>query len=192
MDRQMCISIRQMDIVTADPTISRVALLSVTPAQVQGTELANNPPGYLDHVQLHVKGVVDAPDATPQMRTLGNQIIAALNNNVKPWLEQVRTYAQQLVKMDSVQLEQPSTLTMLDKMLSYATYAYIGQLDPNTNNCRTRCPTGTLPDATACNPDYYAAITTNYLRRIDVTAAICPPVLPADQSAYWKFIERNR
>lgn len=121
------------DGITADPTISQVALLSVTAAQVQGTELANNPPGYLDHVQLHVKGVVDAPDATPQMRTLGNQIIAALNNNVKPWLEQVRTYAQQLVKMDSVQLEQPSSLTMLDNMLSYATYAYIGKLDPNNN-----------------------------------------------------------
>ncbi|MEO8971222.1 MAG: serine/threonine-protein kinase [Ktedonobacteraceae bacterium] len=121
------------DGITTDPTISRVALLSVTAAQVQGTELANNPPGYVDHVQLHVKGIVDAPDATPQMRTTGNQIIAALNNHVKPWLEQVRMYAQQLVKMDSLQLEQPSTLTMLDSLLSYATYAYIGQLDPNSN-----------------------------------------------------------
>ena len=122
------------DGITADPTVSQVALLSVTPAQVQGSELANNPPGYLDHVQLHVKGVMDAPDATLQMRTLGNQIITALNNHVKPWLEQVRKYARQLVKMDIFQLEQPTTLTMLDKMLSYATYAYIGQLDPNTNN----------------------------------------------------------
>ena len=121
------------DGITADPTISQVALLSVTPAQVQGTELANNPPGYLDHIQLHVKGVVDAPDATPQMRTTGNQVIAALNNHVKPWLEQVRTYAQQLVKMDRFQLSLPTTLTMLDKMLSFATYAYIGQLDPNSN-----------------------------------------------------------
>jgi eukaryotic-like serine/threonine-protein kinase len=121
-------------VVTADPTISQVALLSVTPAQVQGTELANNPPGYLDHIQLHVKGVVDAPDATQQMRAIGNQIIAALNNHVKPWLEQVRMYAQQLIKMDRFQLAQPSTLTMLDQMLSYATYAYIGQLDPNSNN----------------------------------------------------------
>jgi len=41
---------------------------------------------------------------------------------------------QSLKKMDIFQLEQPTTLTMLDKMLSYATYAYIGQLDPNTNN----------------------------------------------------------
>ena len=122
------------DGITADPTISRVALLSVTPAQTQGTALANNPPGYLDHIQLHVKGVVDAPDATPQMRTIGNQIIAALNNHAKPWLEQVRMYAKQLVKMDRFQLAQPSTLTMLNEMLSYATYAYIGQLDPNTNN----------------------------------------------------------
>ncbi len=121
------------DGITADPTISQVALLSVTPAQQQGSELANDPPGYVDHVQLHVKGVVDAPDATPQMRAVGKQIIAALNNDVKPWLEQVRAYAQQLVKMDSVQLGQPSTLTMLDSLVAFATYAYIGKLDPNTN-----------------------------------------------------------
>ncbi len=45
----------------------------------------------------------------------------------------MRSYAQQLVKMDAVQLSQPSTLAMLDNMLQYATYAYIGQLDPKTN-----------------------------------------------------------
>ncbi len=116
----------------ADPTISRVALLSVTPAQLQGTDVANNPPGYLDHVALHLNGVVKAPDATPQMRTLATQIIEALNN-AKMWLTQVRGYAQQLVKMDAVQLSQPSTQTILDNMLLYATYAYIGKLDLKTN-----------------------------------------------------------
>jgi hypothetical protein len=35
--------------------------------------------------------------------------------------------------MDAVQLTQASTLTMLDNMLSNATYAYIGQLDPKTD-----------------------------------------------------------
>jgi eukaryotic-like serine/threonine-protein kinase len=54
-------------------------------------------------------------------------------NNAKTWLRQVRGYAQQLVKMDAVQLAQPSTLTMLDNMLTDATYAYIGQLDPKTD-----------------------------------------------------------
>lgn len=114
-----------------DPA-SRAALLSVTPAQQQGTDLANNPPGYLDHFALHLNGVVQAPDATPQMRVLGTQIIEALNN-AKTWLQQVRVYAKQLEVMGTTQLSQPSTLTILDNMLQYATYAYIGQLDAKTN-----------------------------------------------------------
>jgi len=116
----------------ADATISKVALLSVAPAQVNLTDLANNPPGYLPHIALHLNGVVQAPDATPHMRTLATQIIEALNN-AKMWLQQVRGDAQQLVKMDKFQLAQTSTQTLLDNMLSNATYAYIGQLNPKTN-----------------------------------------------------------
>ncbi|HKF37124.1 MAG TPA: protein kinase [Ktedonobacteraceae bacterium] len=127
----------QMDVpagspLAADPTISRVALLSVVPAQQQLKDVLNNPPGYLDHVALHLNGVVHAPDATPQMSALATQIIEALNN-AKTWLMQVRADAQQLVKMDAVQLAQPSTLALLDNMLLYATYAYIGKLDPKTD-----------------------------------------------------------
>jgi eukaryotic-like serine/threonine-protein kinase len=119
-------------IVAADPVASRVSLLSVDTIQQKGTALSTNPPGYLDHVPLHLQGVVGAPDATPQMRALASQIIRALNNAAK-WFAEVRANAQQLVKMDATQLSQPSTLTMLDNMLLAATYAYIGQLDPATN-----------------------------------------------------------
>ena len=127
----------QMDVpggspLAADPTISRVALLSVVPAQLQLIDVLNNPPGYLDHAALHLNGVVHATDATPQMRAIATQIIEALNN-AKTWLKQVRADAQQLVKMDAVQLSQPSTLTLLDNMLLNATYAYIGKLDPRTD-----------------------------------------------------------
>lgn len=111
---------------------TRVGLLSVTLAQQQGLNLSNNPPGYLDHFALHLNGVVQAPDATSQMRVLSTQIIEALNNG-KGWLAQVRAYAKQLAIMDATQLTQPSTLTILDNMLQYATYAYVGQLDPRTN-----------------------------------------------------------
>jgi hypothetical protein len=76
--------------------------------------------------------VVRAPDATPQMRALATEIIQALNNAGR-WLVQTRMLAQQLVKMNADQLAQPTTLTMLDSLLSDTTYAYIGQLNPNTN-----------------------------------------------------------
>jgi hypothetical protein len=116
----------------ADPVASRVALLSVVPAQTNLTDLTNNPPGYTQHVALHLNGVVQAPDASAQMRLLATQIISALNN-AKMWLGQVRTYAKQLVTMDAAQLAQPSTVSLLDNMLLYATYAYIGQLDPKSD-----------------------------------------------------------
>ncbi len=117
--------------ILADQTISRVALLTV-PAQRQLTDLAHDPPGYLDHIQLHLNGVVSAPDATSQMRTLAAQIIESLNN-AKIWLQQVRADAKQLIQMNATQLSQPSTLNMLNDLLSNATYAYIGQLNPRTN-----------------------------------------------------------
>jgi eukaryotic-like serine/threonine-protein kinase len=119
-------------VVTADRTASKVGLLSVDTPQLQKTDLANNPPGYIDHVQLHLNGVVNAPDATPQMRALATEIVQALNNAAK-WLVQARMLTKQLVNMDAQQLTQPSTLTMLDNLLSATTYAYIGQLNPQTN-----------------------------------------------------------
>ena len=120
------------DPIIADSTISKVALLSVVPAQLKLTDVTNNPPGYLFHIQLHLQGVVGAPDATPQMRVLASKIIGELHN-ATVWLTKVRADAQQLVKMDAAQLSQPSTQVMLDDMLTNATYAYIGQLNPSTN-----------------------------------------------------------
>lgn len=116
--------------IAADPVASKVALLTVDP--VQNKDLATNPPGYLDHVPLHLNGVVQAPDATPQMRALATRIVQALDN-AKKSLVQARALLKQLVNMDAVQLSQPSTLTMLDNLLSATTYAYIGQLNPSTN-----------------------------------------------------------
>src|SRR5229473_502824 len=71
----------------ADPIASRVGLLSVDPNQ--GVNLAQNPPGYVVHMALHLNGVVNAPDATPEMRQIATQIIHALNN-ATVWLKLVR------------------------------------------------------------------------------------------------------
>ncbi|MGZ3645416.1 MAG: hypothetical protein ACXVCM_16365, partial [Ktedonobacteraceae bacterium] len=118
--------------IAADAVASRVALLSIVPAQQQLTDVANNPPGYIDHVALHLNAVIRAPDSTPQMRALATEIVQALNNAGR-WLDQSRLLAKQLVNMNADQLAQPTTLTMLDTLLTDTTYAYIGQLNPNTN-----------------------------------------------------------
>lgn len=115
-----------------DNVRARVALLSVDPIQSEKKDLPNNPPGYLDHVQLHLNQVVQAPDSTSQMRSLATEIVTALNK-AKLRLQQVRKDAQQLVKMDAAQLAQPETLDLLNDMLINATYAYIGKLDPVSN-----------------------------------------------------------
>lgn len=118
--------------IAADKTISQVSLLSVVPEQEDLKNLSHNPPGYLLHVQIHLQGAAGAPDATPQMRAVANKIILDLQN-ARTWLEQVRKDAKQLVLMDANQLAQPSSLALLNDMLANATYAYIGQLNPLTN-----------------------------------------------------------
>jgi eukaryotic-like serine/threonine-protein kinase len=122
--------------VTADPTITKVGLLTVDPTR-QGVAqfLATNPPGDLDHMRLHLSQLNRAPDATPQMHALSQEIIVALDN-VKGWLQQVRTDARQLFHMTPDQLAQPAARAILNDLVTQATYAYIGQLDPITNTVK--------------------------------------------------------
>lgn len=116
----------------ADPVFSRVAMLTVDPKNQGGNNNATNPPGYVDHIQFHVSQVAQATDITPRMRALTAEIIDALSN-VKSWLTKARADAVQLVHMSSTQLMQPSAGVLLDDLTTQLTYAYIGQLDPLTN-----------------------------------------------------------
>jgi len=118
--------------VYADPTASQVALLSVDVAQQKGTDLKKNPPGYLGHIPIHLNGMINAPDVTPEMVKIATQILGDLKN-ATTWLNEARAYARQLAQMNSTQLSQPQTLTMVDNLLTDVTYAYVGKLDPATN-----------------------------------------------------------
>ena len=122
--------------ITADPTFAKVSLLTVDPTR-QGVPkfLDTDPPGDIDHLVLHLSELNRAPDATPQMHTLSQEIVVALGN-VKGWLQQVRADAKQLFHMTPNQLAQPAALAVLDDLVTHATYAYTGQLDPNTNTVK--------------------------------------------------------
>ena len=122
--------------VTADPSIARVGLLTVdTTRQGVAKFLASDPPGDLDHMKLHLNQLNRAPDATPQMHTLSQEIIGALDN-VQGWLQQVRKDAKQLFYMTPDQLAQPAALDVLDDLVTQVTYAYIGQPVPLTNTVK--------------------------------------------------------
>ncbi|HLJ33993.1 MAG TPA: serine/threonine-protein kinase, partial [Ktedonobacteraceae bacterium] len=110
--------------VKPDATIAQIGLLEVAANQ--------DPPGDLAHMLLHINQLNRAPDATPQMHIL-SQVISVAINNATGWLNQVRTDAKRLFYMTPEQLAQPAALNILDDLVTQATYAYIGQLDPNTN-----------------------------------------------------------
>ncbi len=117
-----------------DPVISRVALLTVNPKVQVPANFKNDPFGYVDHVQLHVAQVAQAPDATPEMRQTAGRILGDVNR-AKAWLTEVHKDALQLFQMrnNPAQLMQPSTGALLDDLVTQATFAYIGQLNPVTN-----------------------------------------------------------
>jgi len=118
-----------------DKTEASVALLTVDPLRQGGANLATNPPGYIDHTELHVSQVVRAPDVSSDMRLHASNILKALQNT-QGWLSQVHKDAVALFNIsnnDPTQLQQPQAGQLLDDMVTQATYAYIGQLDPVTN-----------------------------------------------------------
>ena len=111
--------------ILVNPRIVPVALLEFD-AQNQ------NPPGYLFHVSKHLRAIAQSPDATANQRMLAAAINNALNN-VNGWLDQVRKDAKLLINMPVDQLASSGALPILDDMETQARYAYIGQLDPTTN-----------------------------------------------------------
>jgi eukaryotic-like serine/threonine-protein kinase len=128
-----------VDLPTGTPVLvnratGRVALLTVDPQHQIPSDYNVDPPGYIDHVQLHVGQIARATDISPEMR----QRTARILDDVKRagnWLKQVHDDARTLflTGKDLNQLKLPAMGELLDQMVTDATYAYIGQLDPITN-----------------------------------------------------------
>jgi eukaryotic-like serine/threonine-protein kinase len=108
-----------------NPSLAQVPLLTSTPNQV--------PDSYPHLIDNQLAHLLSAPGATADMRTLAIQSQQALRENVQPWLTHVRQDAKQLVQMTDAQLLQPSALLLLDDMVAAANYAFVGRLDPSTN-----------------------------------------------------------
>ncbi|WP_162004994.1 protein kinase domain-containing protein [Dictyobacter vulcani] len=118
--------------VRADQIASKVGLLTVDPANQGGEFNKTNPLGYIDHTQFHVAQIAKASDISATMRQRLAHIIESLQN-VNAWLKVVHQDAAQLFNSTPDQLRSPESGHMLDDIVTLTTYAYIGKLDPVTN-----------------------------------------------------------
>jgi hypothetical protein len=108
-----------------NPRIAPVALLEFDP-------IHQDPPGYVNHINTHLQGIVNSPGVTPEQRRLAAQIDANLNN-VGSWLQQVRQDARKILALPASTLFSNDGLTLLDHMETNARYAYVGKLNPTNN-----------------------------------------------------------
>jgi hypothetical protein len=108
-----------------DPSLIQVPLLTIVPNQA--------PASYLHLIDSQLAQLITAPGVTAEMRMLAMQARQALLQNVQVWLAQVRQDARQLVQLNDAQLLQPTALLLLDDMVAAANEAFVGRLDPLTN-----------------------------------------------------------
>jgi eukaryotic-like serine/threonine-protein kinase len=109
--------------IMTDPKIAQIGLLQFNQLQ--------NPPGYLNHIALHLNGVLSSPGSTQYQRQLATQINTGIDNE-QTWLGQVRKDAVQLAHMNNTQLAQQSTLMIINDMVTQATNAFNGYNNPST------------------------------------------------------------
>jgi hypothetical protein len=121
-----------------DPHDAQIALLGPHPGEAEPpgyTFDGEVPPGYIYLVPNHLSGTVFSPDATPDQRALAAQIHIE-SDKVQGILEKIHQDAKQLVVMDTTQLAQPSTLTLLDDLVTQTQLANNGQTDPMTGQSK--------------------------------------------------------
>ncbi len=108
-----------------NPRIAPLALLELD-------QQNQDPPGLLYMIGIHLNALTQAPGIAQENHTLAAQIYQE-SNYVQTLYQQVRQDARRLITMTTAQLLSQSSLSILDDMETAARYAFIGQIDPNTN-----------------------------------------------------------
>jgi hypothetical protein len=107
-----------------DPLAGKLGLLSYTQDQ--------RPPGYLQHVDTHLKGLTEAPGHTDEQRQVAIQIDGIIARMISD-LTQVHKDALQLVTLSNEQLLQPDVLVTLNKMAKLTKEVNSGWFDATTS-----------------------------------------------------------
>src|SRR5258708_3230534 len=109
--------------VLVDERMGRIGLLEA--------DLQQDPPGYLQHIDLHLNGLTSSPGATSLLWEHVAQILLAMGT-VNGWFEHVRQDAKQLIAMTEEQLQQLQALTLLNDMTTNMSLVLAGKNDPMT------------------------------------------------------------
>jgi hypothetical protein len=102
----------------------KLGLLSYTQNQ--------QPPGYLQHVSVHLNGLAISPGHTEEQKQTAIQVNGVIAKTIND-LTLVHKDALQLVQSNNEQLRQPDTLTLLNQMAKLTSEANGGWFDPTTH-----------------------------------------------------------
>ena len=119
----------------SDPIASKIGLLDVNGVHQGDNANEVNPDGYLKHTTFHVDQISQAIDITPSTRANAVQIVNDLRS-ATGWLQQVHHDDVLLYSMGQQpgnQLTSEQARTLLNDMVTQATYAYIGKLNVSTD-----------------------------------------------------------
>jgi hypothetical protein len=107
-----------------DPVLGRIGLLALHKGGPRRD--------YLSHIAFHLFETAHAANATPAQRTLAAQIELAIDY-VRSNLIKVHAVAVELLNMSREQIVNAQGLSLLNRMSKYANNAFIGQVNPQTN-----------------------------------------------------------
>ena len=114
--------------------IAPVALLPMGQSMSQPSQMGQMTvnDGLLFIIGTHLQALIQAPGISQENHSLA-ALIHQDSDNVQAHLQNVRSYAKQLVNMTDAQLLTSRAQSLLDSMETEARYAFIGQVNPNTD-----------------------------------------------------------
>ena len=106
-----------------DPTIAKIGLLTFDP-------VTQDPPGYLYHIDKHLREISALPESSTEQRELAIQINTAINA-IAALFETMRSDVLQLYHMTTAQLSGNDGRNLLDVIATDANDAFVGQINSN-------------------------------------------------------------
>jgi hypothetical protein len=116
------------------PVGDQIPLISTQPLINANQAIYSSiPTGYLSLIGFHLNEILTLPELTSEQQKLVPQINTALNN-MRLWLNQVHDDVKILISLNHTQLILPTTVALVNEVVSLCQYAYEGRFDQATGN----------------------------------------------------------